>query len=27
VAAVASHGLCQAQTTAAAVPEPQNRFY
>ena len=27
MAAVASHGLCQAQTTAAAVPEPQNRYF
>ena len=27
MAAVASHGLCQAQTAAAAVPEPQNRYF
>ena len=27
VAAAASHGLCQAQTAAAAVPEPQNRYF
>jgi hypothetical protein len=27
VAAVASRGLCQAQTAAAAVPEPQNRYF
>ena len=27
MAAVASRGLCQAQTAAAAVPEPQNRYF
>ena len=27
VAAAASHGLCQAQTAAVAVPELQNRYY